>query len=60
MLEPKKNDDGIIMEFKVQDTEDEKELSDTVKAALQQISIRQCKAIIPAVILFRTVHMQNL
>ncbi len=37
MLEPKKNDDGIIMEFKVQDTEDEKELSDTVKAALQQI-----------------------
>ncbi|MEH2956800.1 AAA family ATPase [Candidatus Merdisoma sp. JLR.KK006] len=37
MLEPKQGDDGIILEFKVQDPEDEKELSDTVKAALQQI-----------------------
>ena len=37
MLESKQEDDGIILEFKVQDTETEKELSDTVNAALQQI-----------------------
>ena len=38
MLEPKKpDDDAIIMEFKVQDEADEKELTDTVRAALQQI-----------------------
>ncbi len=38
MLEPrKKEDDAILIEFKVQDTEDEKELSDTVQAALKQI-----------------------
>ncbi len=37
MLESKKGDDGIILEFKVQDAEDEKELMDTVKAALKQI-----------------------
>lgn len=37
MLEPKKDDDGIILEFKVQDPEDEKELTDTVQAALRQI-----------------------
>lgn len=38
ILEPKKDtDDAIIMEFKVQDPDDEKELSDTVEAALQQI-----------------------
>lgn len=37
MLEPKQGDDGIILEFKVQDPEDEKELSDTVQAALRQI-----------------------
>ena len=30
-------DDGMILEFKVQDGEDEKELADTVKAALEQI-----------------------
>lgn len=30
-------DDAMIMEFKVQDKEDEKELTDTVKAALEQI-----------------------
>ncbi len=41
MLEPKKDDDGIILEFKVQDIEDEKELADTVKAALQQIEERK-------------------
>lgn len=38
VLEPKKQgDDAIILEFKVQDIEEEKELSNTVKAALAQI-----------------------
>ncbi len=38
VLEPReKEDDAIILEFKVQDTEEEKELKDTVKAALAQI-----------------------
>ena len=38
MLEPRnKEDDAIILEFKVQDTDDEKELADTVRAALHQI-----------------------
>ena len=39
MLEPRdpQNDDAIILEFKVQDTEDEITLQDTVKAALEQI-----------------------
>ena len=38
MLEPKKpGDDGIILEFKVQDMDSEKELADTVNAALAQI-----------------------
>ncbi len=39
MLEPRnpKRDDGIILEFKVYDPDDEKSLEDTVKAALDQI-----------------------
>lgn len=38
MLEPRDlKDDAIILEFKVQEMEEEKELSDTVKAALKQI-----------------------
>ena len=38
MLEPRNpTDDGIILEFKVQDRDEEKELSDTVKEALAQI-----------------------
>ena len=38
MLEPRNSeDDGIILEFKVQDRDEEKELSDTVKEALAQI-----------------------
>ncbi len=41
MLEPVKGDDGIILEFKVQDAENEKELSDTVQAALKQIEDRK-------------------
>ena len=42
ILEPKnKKDDAVILEFKVQDTNDEKTLSDTVKAALYQINCKQ-------------------
>lgn len=41
LLEPQKGDDGIILEFKVQDPEEEKELSDTVRAALRQIEDRK-------------------
>ncbi len=38
MLEPRRSGDvGIIMEFRVQDRTEEKELSDTVDAALKQI-----------------------
>ncbi len=38
LLEPKRHcDDGIILEFKVQDSETEKHLSDTVQNALAQI-----------------------
>ena len=38
MLEPRNpTDDGMILEFKVQDSDEEKELSDTVKEALAQI-----------------------
>lgn len=38
VLEPRnKKDDAYILEFKVQDAEEEKELSDTVAAALKQI-----------------------
>lgn len=38
MLVPlQKEDDGIILEFKVHDSEDETDLKDTVKAALKQI-----------------------
>lgn len=39
ILEPKdEKDDAMILEFKVQDSEDEKSLSDTVQTALQQIN----------------------
>ncbi|MGN0392895.1 MAG: PD-(D/E)XK nuclease domain-containing protein, partial [Bariatricus sp.] len=46
ILEPKnpKADDAIIMEFKVQDTEDEKTLKDTVEEALRQIEEKQYAA----------------
>ena len=38
MMEPRKGaDHAIILEFKVQDPQEEKDLSDTVKAALEQI-----------------------
>ena len=45
ILEPRnKADDAIILEFKVQDAEDEKELSDTVEAALEQIDKKKYAA----------------
>ena len=47
MLEPKeKADDAIIIEFKVYDGEDEKNLSDTVAAALAQIEEKNYAAVL--------------
>ena len=46
MLEPKnpKENDGSILEFKVHDPEDEENLKDTVKDALNQIEKKQSEA----------------
>ena len=46
ILEPRnpQSDDAIILEFKVQDSEDEETLHDTVKAALAQIERKQYAA----------------
>lgn len=50
MLEPKnpKENDGIILEFKVHDPEDEENLKDTVKDALNQIEKKQYEASLTA------------
>lgn len=45
MLEPKKeNLNAVILEFKVRDPEDEKNLEDTVQTALRQIEEKQYEA----------------
>ena len=47
LLEPVRlQDDGIILEFKVQDMDEEKELSDTVKSALKQIEDRNYETVL--------------
>ena len=45
MLKPRnKEDDAIILEFKVYDPDDEESLEDTVKAALKQIEDKNYKS----------------
>ncbi|MDD6480987.1 MAG: PD-(D/E)XK nuclease domain-containing protein, partial [Lachnospiraceae bacterium] len=47
LLEPlRKEDDGIILEFKVYDADEEKTLSDTVAAALSQIEEKQYEKVL--------------
>ena len=47
LLEPlRKEDDGIILEFKVYDADEEKTLSDTVAAALNQIEEKQYEKVL--------------
>lgn len=47
MLKPrKKEDDAIILEFKVYDPDDEESLEDTVKAALKQIEDKNYKSVL--------------
>lgn len=47
LLEPvSPQDNGIILEFKVQDLDEEKELTDTVQSALKQIEARNYEAIL--------------
>ncbi len=49
MMEPKKpEDDAIILEFKVQNKRHEKELSETVEAALKQIEDKNYEAVLIA------------
>ena len=47
MLEPRRReDDGILLEFKVQDEDEERELWDTVKAALDQIDRQKYESVL--------------
>lgn len=49
MLEPRNlKDDAFILEFKVQEMEEEKELSDTVNAALKQIEEKKYETVLTA------------
>ena len=47
MLEPRrKSDDAMILEFKVQDSEEEKELTDTAQEALRQIERKKYETVL--------------
>ena len=47
MIEPKiQEKDAFILEFKVHDPEDERDLKETVKAALQQIEEKKYEAVL--------------
>lgn len=47
MLEPKKEgEDGIILEFKVRDPDEEKTLADTVQQALKQIEDKKYEVVL--------------
>ena len=49
ILEPlKKEDDAFVLEFKVHDSEDEKDLADTVKAALKQVEEKKYEEVLLA------------
>ena len=49
MMEPlNETDDGVILEFKVFQPKKEKELADTVKAALRQIEEKNYEAVLEA------------
>lgn len=49
ILEPKREcDDAVILEFKVFNSRREKELADTVKAALQKIGEKNYEAVLTA------------
>lgn len=49
MLEPRTGEnDAILLEFKVQDPDDEKDLADTVQSALKQIADKKYQTLLTA------------